>query len=387
MRGAPDDTAERTVPADLRFLAFYLPQFHPIPENDAWWGPGFTEWTNVTKARRLFAGHYQPHVPDRTLGFYDLRDPETRELQSAMARAFGVDGFVYYHYWFAGRRLLERPFNEVLSSGTPQLPFCICWANENWTRSWDGGDQEMLVEQRYGDDDDRAHMRWLAEAFSDPRYIRIGGRPVLLVYRASHLTDARRTTDIWRQEAARLGIGELYLCRVESFATDRGDPTELGFDAAVEFQPDWLRSGRRLRVPDGAAHELMPDVFSYQVAVELAMSQAQSAYKRFRCVTPGWDNTPRRGANGTVYVASTPAAYERWLTSVVDSFQPYSAEENLVFINAWNEWGEGCHLEPDSRWGRGYLEAHLRATRRAEPPAAPHPAPTGEGLIAGGVGG
>lgn len=373
MTGHVDDTAPPTTAERLRYLAFYLPQFHPIPENDAWWGAGFTEWTNVRRGKPLFAGHYQPHLPDESLGFYDLRDPMAREAQADLARRHGIDGFVYYHYWFGGRRLLERPFDEVLSSGKPAFPFCLCWANEDWTRTWDGGAGTTLVAQRYADEDDRAHIRWLSEAFADPRYIRVNGKPLLLIYRSSDLPDVRRTTAIWRDEAARLGVGGLYLCRVEAFEDDRGDPTTLGFDAGVEFQPDWSRTGRRLTpgTDDVTERGSQPagdldgvTLFSYPVAAELAATYPQVPYKRYRCVMPGWDNTARRGSSGTVFVGSSPERYRRWLARVASSFRPFSPDENLIFINAWNEWGEGAHLEPDTRWGGGYLEGHLLGTGR-----------------------
>jgi lipopolysaccharide biosynthesis protein len=348
------------VPDDLRYLAFYLPQFHPIPENDEWWGEGFTEWTNVVRAVPSFPGHHQPHAPEPVLGYYDLRHPEIRELQAQLAREHGIDGFVYYHYWFGGRRLLEQPFDEVLSSGRPDFPFCLCWANESWTRTWDGLGNTVLVEQTYGGDDDRSHIHWLGGAFADPRYIRVDGRPLFLVYLASSLPDPRRTTDIWRDEARRAGLGELYLCRVEA-VSDRGDPTALGFDASVEFQPDWLRTGPRLSM---ASDGIEPTVYSYPVTAELARINAPAPYKRYRCVMPGWDNSPRRGRAATVFAGSAPERYRRWLASVRAEFRPYSAEENLVFINAWNEWGEGNHMEPDERWGRAYLDAHAKGAGR-----------------------
>jgi len=318
-----------------------------------------------------FPAHWQPHLPAADLGFYDLRQPEKREYQAHIARSHGVDGFVYYHYWFRGRRLLGRPFDDVLSSGQPDFPFCLCWANENWTRRWDGGDHSTLIEQTYSDDDDRDHIRWLTGAFEDPRYVRVDGKPLVLIYRASHLPDARRTTDLWRQEAGRLGVGELYLCRVEAFGLDRGDPVALGFDAGVEFQPDWPNPGPRLPLPGGsrpaaAAHDDADvlRIYSYPVAVELALRHPPTAYKRYRCVMPGWDNAPRRLRGATVFLGSTPERYSMWLSAVIQQFRPFSPEENFVFINAWNEWGEGNHLEPDSRWGTSYLQAHQRATGR-----------------------
>ncbi len=205
-------------------LAFYLPQFHPIPENDEWWGPGFTEWANVARARPRYPGHYQPHVPGE-LGYYDLRVPEVREAQAALAREHGISGFVYYHYWFHGKRLLERPFEEVLESGSPDFPFALCWANEEWTRNWDAMTGTVLMPQEYSEEDDLAHIRYLIRAFQDPRYIRIDGRPLLLVYRAELLPDPQRTFRLWRDEAKAAGIPDLYLCYVESHGPPAAGPT------------------------------------------------------------------------------------------------------------------------------------------------------------------
>jgi lipopolysaccharide biosynthesis protein len=358
-------------PLDLRFLAFYLPQFHPIPENDAWWEPGFTEWTNVVRGRPLFEGHDQPHVP-ADLGFYDLRLPEVRADQAAMAAAYGITGFCYYHYWFGGRQLLQRPFDEVLESGEPDFPFALCWANESWTRVWDGGESDVLVQQTYSNDDDRAHMQWFANAFADHRYITVDGRPILLVYRPGVLPDARRTADTWRDEATRLGLPEPYLCAVEAFKKEVRTPADLGFDAAVQFVPDLSNLGPRLRQPGlvgRAARQLLRprhpyrihQIYRYDDAVERDLAAPAPPYKRYPCVTPGWDNTVRRKTGGRVLAGSTPDLYERWVNGVVDHFEPYSADENLVFVNAWNEWAEGNHLEPCERWGRAYLDAHARA--------------------------
>jgi lipopolysaccharide biosynthesis protein len=347
-----------------RVVAFYLPQFHPIPENDAWWGRGFTEWTNVTRARPAFPRHYQPHLP-ADLGFYDLRLPEARAAQAELAAAFGVHGFCWYHYWFGGRRLLERPFDEVLASGEPDFPFCLCWANEPWTRAWDGRSGDVLVEQRHSEADDREHLRWLAPAFADPRHIRVGGRPLFLVYRANRLPDARRTTDAWRDEAARLGLPEPFLCRVESYGDERGDPVALGFDAAVEFQPDWKALGRPLRQTPAwrAARALRLSsraygagrVYDYETVVDRMLARPPAAHRRFPCVMPSWDNTPRSRHERVTLHAASPAGYERWIRAAAHD------AEDLLFVNAWNEWGEGTHLEPDQRWGLGYLEATRRA--------------------------
>jgi len=334
-----------------RLIAFYLPQFHPIPENDEWWGKGFTEWTNVVRGKPLFRGHEQPRLP-ADLGFYDLRLPETRQAQADLARAHGIHGFCYYHYWFTGRQVLERPFEEVLRSGSPDLPFCLCWANENWTRTWDGRGGVVLLEQRYSDDDDLAHIRALAPAFADPRYIRVDGKPLFLVYRASLLPDPARSTAIWRAEARRLGLGELYLCRVESFFEDHDDPGPLGFDAAVEFQPDWSRlpdatpRGRiarrldRLRRAGAEAAHRGWRVFDYAATARRMRQPRDLPYTLHPCVTPRWDNTARRGDRATVFHGSTPELYEAWLREVVERTVAGGRGDggDLVFVNAWNEW-------------------------------------------------
>jgi lipopolysaccharide biosynthesis protein len=353
-------------PQSLRAIAFYLPQYHPIPENDEWWGRGFTEWRNVAQAKPSFPGHYQPHLPG-DLGFYDLRLSEVREAQAELARHHGIHGFCYYHYWFNGREILERPFNEVLTSGKPDFPFCLCWANENWTRIWDGGEDQVLLQQHYGAEDDRAHIRALMPAFADARYIRVGGRPLFLVYRTELLPDPRRTADIWREEVSKAGLGDLYLARVENF-DGRVDPRKIGFDGAVEFAPHGTHVGKiKFR---GPIHRLLarvgvlPNAYVHsQVANYRAMmlgmlAKPDPAFTRFRCVTPMWDNTARRRTGAHIYVGSTPKLYETWLAELarrtIDKFPP---EERIVFINAWNEWAEGCHLEPDLKWGHQYLDS------------------------------
>jgi lipopolysaccharide biosynthesis protein len=352
----------------VRLLAFYLPQFHPVPENDAWWGDGFTEWSNVRKARPLFPGHYQPHIP-ADLGYYDLRSPETRQAQADLAREYGIYGFCYYHYWFNGKRLLELPFKEVLDSGKPDFPFCLCWANESWTRVWDGGNRNILMAQTYSEDDDRNHVRWLIGAFQDHRYIRVDSKPLFLVYRASHLPDPHRTTDLWREEASKAGVGDLYLCRVESFSDEYMNPRALGFDAAVEFQPDrthlpfFRKVLRRLALEFRFAYR---DVYDYAAYVKRMLRKKTPPYKCYPCVMPMWDNSPRRKTHPTIFHNSTPERYEHWLRSILRRFTPFSSHENLVFVNAWNEWGESNHLEPCQRWGRGYLEATRSALASQE---------------------
>ncbi|CAH1904804.1 Glycosyltransferase WbsX [Candidatus Nitrotoga sp. HW29] len=350
----------------IKAICFYLPQYHPIPENDEWWGRGFTEWRNVAKAKPLFPGHYQPHLP-ADVGFYDLRLPEVREIQAELARQHSIHGFCYYHYWFNGRRILERPFNEVLASGKPDLPFCLCWANENWTRVWDGGERNVLLEQHYSHEDDLAHIRSLIPAFKDPRYICIDGKPLFLVYRTELLPDPEKTASIWQEEAKKAGLPGLYLVRVENFVKDV-DPGSIGFDAAVEFAPDSSKAGKTLF----RGHmtnllvklNMLPTVFrdsrvySYPATVQGMLSKPEPSYRWFRCVSPMWDNSARRSVNANIFIGATPSIYKQWLSkTVARTRQRHTGDEQIVFINAWNEWAEGCHLEPDQKWGRAYLEA------------------------------
>ena len=334
-------------------LAFYLPQYHPIPENDEWWGPGFTEWHNVTKARPLFPGHYQPHIPGE-LGFYDLRIPEVRAAQAQLARDHGVHGFIYYHYWFHGRRLLERPFEEVLASGEPDFPFALCWANEEWTRGWDAQTGHVLMRQEFSEEDDRAHIRDLLRAFKDPRYITIDGRPLMLVYRPTLLPDSRRTSAIWREEVQKAGFPDLYLCWVESWGPPPGNkgPGPFGLDASVGFMP---LQGEQVHAPLETLRGHR--VLDYRSAAQAEIENLERSWKRFPSVMVSWDNTARRARGATIYQGATPDQYQHWLQVTADSLADVRPEENYLFILAWNEWAEGNHLEPDQRYGRAFLEA------------------------------
>lgn len=359
----------------LRTIAFYLPQYHPIPENDEWWGRGYTEWNRVATARPQFRGHRMPDLPGE-LGFYDLRLPEARHAQAELAREHGVDAFCYYHYWFEGKRLLERPLTEVLASGEPALPFLICWANEPWTRAWDGFSSDVLMAQKDHAEDWVRHGRALLEMAADPRYVRVAGRPLVLVYRASRLTEPQGLTDTWRRLFTESGLPEPFLCRVESFVDERGDPRALGFDGAVEFQPDWAaielprtpqgvlaragRSSRSLRVAR-ARHRVIP----YDALVEAAKAKPRPAYPWWRCVTPGWDNTARRARKATIIHGETPDRYRDWVEwAATDARTAAGVSAPLLFVNAWNEWSEGCHLEPSTTEGRSYLEAHRTGVGR-----------------------
>jgi lipopolysaccharide biosynthesis protein len=363
---------------DPRVIAFYLPQYHPIPENDAWWGKGFTEWTNVTKARPLFRGHYQPHLP-ADLGFYDLRMAETREAQADLARQYGVTGFCYYHYWFGGKQLLNRPFDEVLTSGKPDFPFSLCWANENWTRIWDGSDSEVLMEQTYSEQDDLAHIRWLAHAFADPRYIRVENKPLFIIYRAHKLPDIRKTAAIWREECRRLGIGEVFLCRVDT-GFDTSPPSEVGLDAAVEFQPDPWGLGARLgsrRLRETRWNDLRfflrrkllrddTHVQDYRHLVSTMSRRLSPDYPRFPCVTPAQDNSARRRRGATVFIGSSPKLFGKWAAESLAKLRKSKNTPPVLFVNAWNEWAEGNHLEPDQRYGTSYLEALREALQSVD---------------------
>lgn len=342
----------------IRAIAFYLPQYHPIPENDRWWGKGFTEWTNVTKARPNFEGHYQPHLP-ADLGFYDLRLPEVREEQARLARQYGISAFCYYYYWFAGKKLLNRPFDEVLQSKTPDFPFCICWANENWTRRWDGCEEEILIAQSHTDKDHAGFIADIASALMDERYIRINGKPLVIVYRLSLMPEPKRTADLWRDYCVNEGIGEIYLAYVQSFERmpDGDDPGVYGFDAAIEFPPHRypVRDERSPRLINPEYQGLL---FDYVHTSENFINRPWPSYKLFRTVMPSWDNTPRRQDVSHVFVDATPERYEYWLRKMVEQTRRlHFGDERIVFINAWNEWAEGNHLEPDMRFGHEYLVA------------------------------
>jgi lipopolysaccharide biosynthesis protein len=346
---------------NLRLIAFYLPQFYATPYNDEWWGKGFTEWTNVISGRPHFRGHYQPHLP-ADLGFYDLRLAEAREAQADLARGYGIFGFCYYHYWFRGRRVLERPLDGILTLGKPDFPFCLCWANHNWSRTWEGGDDEILIRQEYSHEDDRDHIRWLTHVLRDPRYIRIEGKPLLLVYWVEALPCPQKTAEIWRAEARKAGIGDLFLVSVESnHGTGPQDPARFGFDAALQFEPNKIHSSLSLfrRVARRIKVVFRRDAIrSYAQTYRHWLAQEPPSYRRFDSVFPMWDNSARRKSRGAnIFVGSTPELYEQWLRAAAQRAEADTTGSKWVFLNAWNEWGEGCHLEPCQRWGRSFLEA------------------------------
>ena len=369
---APDPAAP-----DIRALAFYLPQYHPVPENDAFWGAGFTEWRNVVQTRPRFPGHEQPHLP-ADLGFYDLRLAETRAQQADLARAAGLHGFCYYHYWFSGRRLLNQPFDAVLASGQPDFPFMLCWANENWTRAWDGGAHEILLDQTYSDADTIAHARHLAPAFADPRYIRIDGRPVFAVYNTDQIPCPRRWSDLFRETSLKEGF-DPYLIRVERWMDkDTRAPEALGFDAALDFQPfsrsfrAWLKARPDLKANSvrRLKNRLRKDMHRAQpwrrfdrhhdmeAFVAYDICQVTPDYTRFPGVCPAWDNSARRNPGDAIIFRNTsPRLFADWLAAKTRGPKSGSNGENLLFINAWNEWAEGNHLEPCLRHGHNWLNA------------------------------
>ena len=357
-RAAPEAPARTERDWCAKLIAFYLPQFHPIPENDEWWGEGFTEWSNVKRARPNFVGHYQPLVPSE-LGFYDLRRPEVLDRQAELAKSYGIHGFCFYYYWFNGHRLLERPLEQMLARGKPDFPFCICWANENWTRRWDGSEDEVLMKQDYSEGSAEQFIRDVIPILKDRRYIKTGDAPILLVSRVDLLPDAPATARRWRQLCAQEGIPEIHLAAMQSFGI--ADPRPYGFDAAVDFPPHTQRE----LIDPGRFKGISPDFAGYlEDYLKVARNQVNQPpppFIRYRGVMPAWDNTPRRMNRAHICVNSSPAAYQAWLERIVEQTMARSAvQEPLVFLNAWNEWAEGAYLEPDSR--NGY--ARLNATGR-----------------------
>lgn len=343
-------------PLPATLVAFYLPQFHPIPENDAWWGEGFTEWHNVTRALPQFEGHAQPRLPS-TLGFYDLRLPEVMRRQMALAREHGIGAFCSYFYWFAGQTLLEQPLRQWLDDPSLDLPLCLCWANENWSRRWDGRADQVLIAQRHSPEDDLAFIAYIAPYLLDPRYLRVNGRPLLLVYRPGLLPEPAATAARWRQWCAVHGIGEIHLAYVQSF--DNVDPRHIGFDSAVAFPPNNtsqrpITAQRRLLNP-----EFKGDVLDWRELAREAMARPEPTYPLHPGVNPGWDNEPRRNGASRVYVHASPRGYRDWLRHAIATARQRepAIEAPLVFINAWNEWAEGAVLEPDTQLGYAWLQA------------------------------
>ncbi|MCG6860509.1 MAG: glycoside hydrolase family 99-like domain-containing protein, partial [Chromatiaceae bacterium] len=339
-----------------RLIAFYLPQFHPIPENDAWWGRGFTEWTNVIRGKPRFEGHHQPHLPGE-LGFYDLRVPAVQHRQVELAKLYGLSGFAFYFYWFGGKRLLEAPLLQFMEDDSLDFPFCLCWANENWSRRWDGRDQDLLIQQRHSPADDLAFIAYISKYLRDRRCIRVGGRPLLILYRPDLLPDARATAERWRTWARENGIGELYLAYAQSFEST--DPGDYGLDAAIEFPPNNTNPPIITDRVESLEKGFQGILFDWSVFPRRSRDYQPADYPIFRGVNPSWDNEARRPGCGAVFVGSSPRGYREWLENAIRDTVARSAESSarLIFVNAWNEWAEGAHLEPDQRYGYAYLQA------------------------------
>lgn len=354
-----------------RLIAYYLPQFHPIPENDEWWGKGFTEWTNVARANPLYRGHYQPHIP-ADLGFYDLRVPETRIAQAELAREYGIEGFCYWHYWFGGRRLLERPFNEVLKSGEPKFPFCLGWANDSWSGIWHGCPDRILMEQTYpGRMDEEAHFYALLEAFFDERYIKIDDKPVFLIYKPYRLPEPNRFIEHWNDLAMKSGFKGIYF--IGNARTMDWVPEKDGFDALVPHNPgltfhkyfnfsQTALDNVLKKLTDKNVKELLkdtfrrPDIYEYEDYIKHALPELRKDFDEFPCVLPNWDNTPRCGIRGQVLHNSTPELFGIHLREAIQQVSHRKPEKRVIFVKSWNEWAEGNYLEPDQKFGRAYLE-------------------------------
>ena len=373
-----------------RLIAFYLPQFHPIPENDLWWGKGFTEWTNVAKAKPLFRNHYQPRVP-ADLGFYDLRLPEARAAQAALAQSAGIEGFCYWHYWFGGKRLLERPFDEVVRSGEPDFPFCLAWANQTWTGIWHGSPKRVLIEQTYpGREDYRRHFYALLEAFQDRRYIRYHGKPVFVIFNPTELPDANDLIELWQSLANENGLPGIHFVAHVATVCQAFDYRGKGFDAsiasdafAISMLNSWQRSISfyRAKNPDNSLLKTLiqwpfvlqralslkietylcrwlsrPEVIEYSEAMLHFLKNATSSSDTYPCAVPNWDHSPRTGTRARIFNNSAPALFRRHLQETLRLVDDRPFDDRIVFVKSWNEWAEGNHLEPDLRFGHQYLD-------------------------------
>jgi len=348
-----------------KLIAFYLPQYHRITENSQWWGPGFTEWTNVARARPNFEGHYQPHIPGE-LGFYDLDNVEIMREQSILAKEYGIHGFCFYYYWFSGRRILERPLDNFLASDI-NMPFCLCWANENWTRTWDGGDQHVLLEQGYADGDEERFIQDIAPFLADSRYLRVNGKPMLVIYRIKAFPDPKSSIQKWQNEAKRLGFPGLHIAFVDFIDIKESDhPRNIGADAVVEFPPHKFgtKKTESARIPPLTNPEFRGSFFDYPAMTLHSIHRPIPDFSLYRGIMPSWDNTPRRQNTGVTILNSTPEYFGLWLQFLRAWTREvhHGDDDAFIFVNAWNEWGEGCHLEPDLQWGLGWLDEIARSS-------------------------
>lgn len=354
-------TAAMTESPPVKVLAYYLPQFHPFAENNEWWGEGFTEWTNVTAAKPLFDDHYQPHLP-ADFGFYDLRLDQVQRDQIALAKSYGVAGFCYYYYWFSGQTLMTLPIDRHVEQDL-DIDFCLCWANESWSRRWDGSENDVLMAQRHSYDSDVEFIRSCLKYFASPRYIKIDGAPVLQVYRISLMKNPTATIKRWREIVREAGFPDLHVSMVESFGLT--DPGEYGCDSSCQFPPHGVVGDKINEKVEGLAPDYSGTIYDYAEIVRGELARPAAPHVRFRAAMPAWDNTSRKGAAGNVFAGSSPALFETWMKHLVAEARNRLPEgQRFVFVNAWNEWAEGTHLEPDRKYGH----AHLRAVRNALAP-------------------
>jgi len=345
---------------EVRPIAFYLPQFYPFPENDEWWGKGFTEWTNVSKAKPQFEGHYQPHLPGE-LGYYNLLTEGVIERQIELAKMYAVYGFCFHFYLFDNRkRLLEKPIDKFLSNKSLDMPFCLCYANENWTKNWDGLDNDVLLKQSYSDNFEAGLAAEMSKYLLDSRYILVDGKPLIMIYRINILPDLDQFTTLFREACRTLGIGEVYLCSVQYWDV-ANDAKEFGFDDNIEFP---LMQTEHLPVNDCITKfndSFSGGVFSYPHIVKTEIEK-DIDFLRLRGVMPSWDNDSRKPGIGHSLHGSTPELYQVWLQTICNkTIEERKESQRFVFVNAWNEWAEGAHLEPDRRYGYAYLEATYQA--------------------------
>lgn len=348
----------------VRTIAFYLPQFHPTKENDEWWGKGFTEWTNVAKARPLFKGHNQPHIP-ADLGFYDLRLSESREAQAELAKKYGIEGFCYWHYWFGnGKRLLERPFNEVLNSGKPDFPFCLAWANHSWMKKlWDPKatyKDKLLMEQTYpGDEDIKAHFYTVLPAFKDKRYIKVNGCPLFLIYAPLDYKEVSHFITMWRDLAVQNGLKGIYFVG-QGTTINREKILSLGFDAFNDASIFDIKNKQNSVIV--ILRKIIARLFKYPITYRYADAMKYWARPEGRfpdtipTIIPNWDHSPRSGAKGLILTGDTPELFKKHVEQIVELVKDKKEDERIVFIKSWNEWGEGNYLEPDLQYGCKKLE-------------------------------
>jgi lipopolysaccharide biosynthesis protein len=350
---------------NIRAIAIYLPQFHPIPENDEWWGKGFTEWTNVGKAKPLFRGHYQPRVP-KDLGYYDLRVPEARKAQADLAREAGIEGFCYWHYWFGnGKRLIERPFNEVVASGEPDFPFCLAWANETWKGFAHGlKNRNILIEQKYpGAEDYEKHFYAVLPALKDKRYIKVDGKPLFMIYRPLASEEILLFIQTWRNLAKQNGLeGIHFVGQVIDSRVNVDDILKTGVDAVNTVRLDnyqlTVRSKfQRLSKFIKKIVLKVPQTYQYKtVAKYFTVPEIDSRNKIYPSIIAGWDHSPRSASEALVLTDFTPNEFGKHVAEVVKTIALKPEEDQIIFIKSWNEWAEGNYLEPDMKYGKGFLE-------------------------------